>query len=162
MTTCQFTALLEAGGPSFMPTQVVVIPPLELAALGGKAVKRVMGTLNGHPVRLGLLPLRGGGRYLMVNKDLCQRIGAQVGRQITLVLAPDPHPDQVDLPSELAEALAAWPEADMQFQRLSGSMRRAVARHVDTARLAETRARRAVELAERLAQGGHPFRKIQS
>lgn len=156
---CSFEAVLEAGGPSFMPTQIVVVPPLALAALGDKPPRRVLGTLNGHPVRLGLLPMAAGGRYLMINKDLCQLTGAQVGRLVQLHLAPDPAPDAVDLPEELAEALAAWPEAEAAFQAYSGSHRRAMAYHVATAKQPETRARRAVELTERLATGRHPFRK---
>ncbi|RSK51020.1 YdeI/OmpD-associated family protein [Hymenobacter rigui] len=154
-----FEATLESGGPSFMPTQVVVVPPLVLAALGGKATRRVTGTLNGYPVRLGLLPLTGGGRYIMVNKDLCHTIGIQLGQRVSVALAPDPEPDRVEVPEELAEALEAWPEAGARFEQLSGSMRRAVAQHISTGKQPETRARRAVEITERLARGGHPFRK---
>ncbi|GAB3232784.1 hypothetical protein GCM10027346_20260 [Hymenobacter seoulensis] len=154
-----FTAHIEAGGPSFMPTQVVVVPPLVLEALGGKSIKRVVGTLNGHPIRLSLLPQTGGGRYLMLNKDLCYAASVQVGQQVTLMLAPDPEPDRVDIPDELSEAFAAWPEAGLGFEKLSASMRRAVVQHITTARQPETRARRAVELTERLAKGAHPFRK---
>jgi len=154
-----FEAPLEPGGPSFMPTQVVVVPPLILEALGGKSTKRVVGTLNGYPIRLSLLPQTGGGRYLMLNKDLCQAAGVRLGQHVTLSLAPDPEPDRVDLPTELGEAFDAWPEAGAQFELLSGSMRRAVAQHISTARQTETKARRAVEITERLARGAHPFRK---
>ncbi|RSK46234.1 YdeI/OmpD-associated family protein [Hymenobacter perfusus] len=158
LPTATFETTLERGGPSFMPTQIVVVPPLALLALG-KSTRRIMGTLNGHPVRLGLLPLPGGGRYLMINKDLCRTIGIRLGQRVYLELAPDPEPDHVDLPSELAEAFEAWPEAAEQFAHLSGSMRRAVAQHISSAKQAETRARRAVEMTERLARGAHPFRK---
>jgi hypothetical protein len=142
-----------------MPTQIVVVPPLMVEALGGKAAKRVTGTLKGHSVRLGLLPLLGGGRYLMINKDLCRATGVQLGQYVTLTLAPDPEPDRMDLPDELAEALAAWPEAEASFNGYSASYRRAMAQHVGTAKQAETRARRAVELTERLVRGTHPLRK---
>jgi len=37
-------------------------------------------------------------------------------------------------------------------------MKRAMARHVAEAKSADVRARRAVQLVERLARGGHPFR----
>lgn len=154
-----FEAHLEAGGPSFMPTQVVVVPPPLIAALGGGAIKRVLGTLNNYPVRLSMLPQAGGGRYLLINKALCQAAGVQVGQRVTLCLAPDPAPTFVELPPELAEALAAWPEAEQQFDWLAASMRRAVAQHIGQARHPETRARRAVEITERLARDAHPFRK---
>ncbi len=151
--------MLEPGGPSFMPTQIVIVPPLVVEALGGKTIKRVVGTLNNHPVRLGLLPATGGGRYLMINKDTCRAAGVQIGQHVTLSLAPDPNPEAVDLPAELAEALAAWPEAEIRFNEYSASHRRAMAQRVATAKQVETRARRAVELAEWLATGRHPSRK---
>ena len=153
-----FRAVLEAGGPSFMPTQIIVVPDAVWLAVGGKATKRVIATLNGHTELLGLLPQEGGGRYLMVRKDLCQQLDLAIGQELTVTLAPDPNPDHVDLPDELAEALAAWPEAETAFQAQSGAMRRAIARKVADAKRPETRARYAVELAERLARGGHPFR----
>ena len=153
-----FRAVLEPGGPSFMPTQTLVVPAEALAALGGKAAGRVICTIRGHALRLGLLPLEGGGRYLLLNKDLCRTVGIALGDELTVELAPDPHPDHVDLPAELAEALAAWPEAETAFHGHSGAHRRAMARLVDTARQRETRVRRAVQLTERLGRGLHPFR----
>lgn len=153
-----FQAVLEAGGPSFMPTQIVVVPDIAWQAVGGKATKRVIATLNGHTERLGLLPQEGGGRYLMLRKELCERLQLEIGQLLTVSLVPDPHPNHVDLPDELAEALAAWPEAKAAFLHQPGAMRRAMARKVADAKRPETRARYAVELAERLACGAHPFR----
>jgi hypothetical protein len=158
LTPVPFQAVLEAGGPSFMPTQVVVVPETAWQALGGKATKRVIATLNGHAERLGLLPQEGGGRYLMLRKELCERLHLAIDQPLTISLVPDPQPDHVDLPDELAEALAAWPEAETAFLRQTGAMRRAMARKVADAKRPETRARYAVELAERLARGAHPFR----
>jgi hypothetical protein len=158
MASTLFRAMLEAGGPSFMPTQIVVVPDHVWRAVGGKATKRVIATLNGYAARLGLLPQEGGGRYLMLRKTLCQQLGLEIGQELEVRLAPDPNPDYVDLPDELAEALAAWPEAETAFLAHTGAMRRAMARKVADAKRPDTRARYAVELAERLARGGHPFR----
>ena len=141
-----------------MPTQVVQVPDHAWQAVGGKATRRVVATFNGHAERLGLLPQAGGGRYLLLRKELCQRLGLAVGHELTVQLTPDPTPDYVDLPDELAEALGAWPEAEAAFARQSGAMRRAIARKVADAKRPDTRARYAVELAERLAHGNHPFR----
>ena len=153
-----FCATLEPGGPSFMPTQTVVVPAEVLAALGGRATKRVVVTLGGQALRLGLLPLEGGGRYLMLNKDVCRTLGIALGQELHLTIEPDPNPNHVDLPDELAEALAAWPEAETAFNGYSGAHRRAMARLVAEARQPETRIRRAVQLVERLGRGQHPFR----
>ncbi|MBO2010653.1 YdeI/OmpD-associated family protein [Hymenobacter negativus] len=153
-----FRAPLEPGGPSFMPTQTIVVPADVLEALGGKAAKRVIVTIRGQALRLGLLPLEGGGRYLMLNKDVCRHVGISLGDELEIAIEPDPNPDHVDLPNELAEALAAWPEAETAFHNYSGAHRRAMARLVDEAKQPETRIRRAVKLTENLARGLHPFR----
>ena len=157
-TPLTFRALLEPGGPSFMPTQTIVVPAEILEALGGKKAKRVIVSIRGHALRLGLLPLEGGGRYLMLNKDVCRNVGIALGDELEISIAPDPNPDHIDLPDELAEALAAWPEAETAFNNYSAAHRRAMARLVDEARQPATRARRAVTLVERLARGLHPFR----
>ncbi|WP_460503913.1 YdeI/OmpD-associated family protein, partial [Hymenobacter agri] len=120
-----FRAVLEPGGPSFMPTQTIVVPADVLEHLGGKAAKRVIVTIRGHALRLGLLPLEGGGRYLMLNKDVCAAVGIALGDALEVSITPDPNPDHVDLPDELAEALAAWPEAETAFNGYSGAHRRA-------------------------------------
>lgn len=153
-----FRAVLEPGGPSFMPTQTIVVPGEVLEALGGKTTKRVIVTIQGHALRLGLLPLEGGGPYLMLNKDVCRTVGIELGQELEINVEPDPNPDHVDLPTELAEAFAAWPEAETAFHNYSGSQRRAMVRLVDEAKQRETRIRRAVTLTERLARGQHPFR----
>lgn len=101
-----FRARLEPGGPSFMPTQTVVVPRDVLVALG-KGTKRVVVGRAGHALRLGLLPLPGGGGYLMLNKDVCRALGIALGQELVVTIAPDPNPDHVDLPDELAEAFAA-------------------------------------------------------
>ena len=157
-TPLTFRAVLEPGGPSFMPTQTIVVPAEVLAALGGKATKRVIATIRGQALRLGLLPLEGGGRYLMLNKDVCKAVGIALGQELEISLEPDPDPDYVDLPDELAGALAAWPEADTAFHNYSGAHRRAMARWVAEAKQPATRARRAITLVERLGRGLHPFR----
>ncbi|RZK61147.1 MAG: DUF1905 domain-containing protein, partial [Hymenobacter sp.] len=128
--TATFRAVLEAGGPSFMPTQLLVVPEAAWLAVGGQATRRVIATLNGHTERLGLLPLAGGGRYLLIRKELCQQLALRIGQEIAVHLTPDPNPDHVDLPAELAEALAAWPAAEAAFHAHTGAMRRAMARKV--------------------------------
>ena len=157
-TPLTFRAVLEPGGPSFMPTQTIVVPAEVLENLGGKATRRVIVGIRGHVLRLGLLPLEGGGRYLMLNKDVCKAAGIGLGDELEISLEPDPAPDHVDLPAELAEALAAWPEAETAFHGYSGAHRRAMAHLVAEAKQPATRARRAIALAERLGRGLHPFR----
>ncbi|TGE17793.1 YdeI/OmpD-associated family protein [Hymenobacter elongatus] len=153
-----FRALLEPGGPSFMPTQIVIVPLDVLEGLGGKTARRVVGTLNGYPFRLGLLPLGPGERYLMVNKAMCKAAGLRLGQPVEVCLAADSNPDTVDLPEELAEGLAAWPEAEAGFRALSGSMQRALAYHIGSAKRPETRLNRTLQALRQLAAGANPFK----
>ena len=153
-----FRAALEPGGPVFMPTQTIVVPAEVLAALGGKSTKRVIVTIRERALRLGLLPLEGGGRYLMLNKDVCAAVGSKLGDELEISIEPDLNPDHVELPDELAEALAAWPEAETAFSKCSGAHRRVMVRLVAEAKQRETRVRRAVKLTENLGRGLHPFR----
>jgi uncharacterized protein YdeI (YjbR/CyaY-like superfamily) len=85
-------------------------------------------------------------------------VDIKLGDELAVTIEPDPNPDHVDLPDELAEALAAWPEAETAFHNYSGAHRRTMARLVDEAKQPATRARRAVQLVERLGRGLHPFR----
>ena len=57
----------------------------------------------------------------MLSKELCQRLQLAIGQEVEVSLAPDPTPDHVNLPPELAKALAAWPEAEAAFQKYSGA-----------------------------------------
>ncbi|WP_045689988.1 YdeI/OmpD-associated family protein [Hymenobacter sp. AT01-02] len=155
-----FEAVLEPGGPSFMPMPIAIVPRSVVEALGGPAIRRVVGQLNGHPIRLGLQPIRTGERYLMLNKELCKTAGVQLGQCVHFHLAPDPTPEYIELPAELEEGLAAWPEAQESFEKLTGSMKRAVANHITEAKRTETRTARIMQLLERLVRGGHPFRKL--
>ncbi|WP_400193290.1 YdeI/OmpD-associated family protein [Hymenobacter sp. B81] len=153
-----FRARLEPHGPAFMPMPILIVPEDVVEALGGKGVKRVLGTLNGHYVRRGLLPLRTGERYLMVSKALRQQAGLQLGEEVTVVLRADPDPNHVDLPDELAEGLAEWPEAAEAFARLTPGRQRNLAHYIDSAKRPDTRAQRVVGMLHQLATGGNPFR----
>ncbi|MBC6610901.1 YdeI/OmpD-associated family protein [Hymenobacter sp. BT507] len=154
-----FRAVVQPGGPSFMPMQVLVVPVKVVEALGGKAIKRVLVELRGHAVRLGLHPLKSGERYLMLNQNLLTELGLRSGDEVTVGISPDPTPNQVDLPDELAEGLSSWPEAEAAFERLTPGTKRALAYHIESAKRPETRSKRVVSVLHQLATGGHPFKK---
>jgi uncharacterized protein YdeI (YjbR/CyaY-like superfamily) len=66
-------------------------------------------------------------------------------------------PATIEVPPELAAALAAEPRAKAMFERLSGRNRYAVLHHVTTARRPETRERRIRRLVAMLARGETPY-----
>jgi uncharacterized protein YdeI (YjbR/CyaY-like superfamily) len=62
-------------------------------------------------------------------------------------------PAGIEVPPELAQALAAEPEAQAMFDRLSGQNRYAILYRIATAKREETRARRIREFVAMLARG---------
>lgn len=64
-----------------------------------------------------------------------------------------PGPAGIEVPADLAEALAAAPEAAALFERLSSQNRYAILYRLATARRSETRARRIEQFVAMLARG---------
>lgn len=159
--TLTFQAHLQPNGLGFMPMAIIFVPEEVVEALGGKSVKRVLCTLNGHTLRRGLLPLSTGERYLQVSKGLRKELGLSLGTEVTVTLAPDPDPDSVDMPEELTKGLAEWPEARAAWQRLTPGRQRNLVHYISAAKRAETRAQRVVALLHQLASGGNPFRPAE-
>ncbi|RTQ49639.1 DUF1905 domain-containing protein [Hymenobacter gummosus] len=153
-----FQARLLPNGLGFMPMAMIVVPDYVVEALGGKAVKRVIATLNGHTLRRGLMPMNTGERYIMVSKALRRELNLRDDGEVLVTLRPDPEPDLVDMPEELIEGLAEWPEAAASWQRLTPGRQRNLAFHINAGKQAETRARRVVQILHQLASGGNPFR----
>lgn len=149
-----FQATLQSENIGNMLVQTVLVPPAVTRAVGGQPNQRVLATVNGHVLRRGLLPRADGSRYLLLGKMVCQKLGLRVGDALHVTLAPDPYPNQVDLPDELAEGLEAWPEAASAFDRLTPGRQRGIAYRIDSAKRAETRLQRAMHELEELARMG--------
>jgi len=121
-----------------VPTEVV-------EALGGKGRIPVTATFNGVPYR-GSIVRMGGGAVLGVQKAIMAEAGVRVGDSITVVVRNDEGPREVDVPVDLAEALARNGAARAAFESLSFSHKREYVRSITEAKRPETRARR-IELA---------------
>jgi hypothetical protein len=125
--------------------------PAEVAdALAAAGVRRVVGTLNGHPVSRGVQGRKDGERFLLLGQDLLREIGVTYGETVFAVLRPDPEPDRVELPQEFAAALAADPEAAARFHAMTPGRQRSLAYYAGSAKRPETRQARALELAHKL------------
>jgi uncharacterized protein YdeI (YjbR/CyaY-like superfamily) len=74
-------------------------------------------------------------------------------RRVDVTLELDAAPRQVEVPPDLAAALAADPGARRFFDGLSYSERRWFVLNVESAKKPETRARRVASAVERLASG---------
>lgn len=83
-------------------------------------------------------------------KEIRTQLGKWPGDELTVTLQLDEGNREVDIPEELAVALAADPEAKRAFDDLSYSHRREHARHVAEAKKPDTRERRAHRVVDDL------------
>ena len=144
----RFTARLE---PIESGT-FVVIPADVVEALRATGRTSVAGTIDGHEFRNQFMPytFEGVGRQVVmaVNKATREAIGKNAGDTVEFDLERDERSRSADveIPAELAEALASDPAASTAFDALAPSRRREHADHVGAAKRPETRLRRAAEV----------------
>jgi hypothetical protein len=148
----RFTARLE---PIETGT-FVVIPAEVVEALRATGRTSVVGTIDGHDFRNQFMPYTfdGIGRQVVmpVNKATREMIDKNAGDTVDFDLERDERSRSADveIPAELAAALAADPAAKAAFDALAPSHRREYADHVGEAKRPETRERRAAQTIDRL------------
>jgi hypothetical protein len=120
-------------------------------ALGGKGRIPITATFDGVPYR-GSIVRMGGGAVLGVQKAIMAEAGVRVGDSITVVVRNDEGPREVEVPVDLAEALARNGAARAAFEGLSFSHKREYVRSITEAKRPETRARRIELTIEQLVE----------
>ena len=151
MPAYQFDAPLER--PELRGAWTFIRAPFSVEKeFGVKGRVAVQGAINGIPFRSSLLPQGGGEHILVVNKDLRDRAGVTAGDTARFVLEQDDKPRAVELPAELAQALAANTDVQSVFARLAYSHQKEYADYVGDAKRPETRQRRAANAVDLLLQ----------
>jgi hypothetical protein len=145
MPPTTFTATL-GGDDGTVPA---VIVPFDVKAAYGQARPKVKVTVNGVTLRT-TVAVYGGRSYIGFRKEICQAAGLQLGKTITVAIELDAEPRVVDVPEDLARALATHASARKRFDSLSYSHRREHAQWVAEAKKPETRARRIARVIEML------------
>jgi hypothetical protein len=117
------------------------VPPAVLEQLGGGKRPLVNVTVNdSYSYRSAIAPMAG--RYLIAfSSDKRAATGLTGGETITVELTLDTEPRTVEVPDDLAAALAAGGVRDA-FDRLAPSRQKAHVTGVEAAKGADTRARR--------------------
>lgn len=122
------------------------------AVYGTRGRVAVRATFDGHPYRGSIAPM-GGGHVLGVRKDVRAAIGKTVGDTVAVTLERDDEPRTVEVPPDLAAALAAEPAARAFFDELAFTYRKEYVRWIADAKRDETRRRRVARAVEKLARG---------
>jgi Bacteriocin-protection, YdeI or OmpD-Associated/Domain of unknown function (DUF1905) len=128
-----------------------VVVPFDPKAAFGKVRAPVRATVNGHTFRTRLARY-GGVDYLGFNREAREAAGISDGDLVTIELELDEEQRTIDIPHELAVALADDDGARAAFDALSPSHRREYASWIAEAKRADTRARRVGRTLEQLRE----------
>ena len=145
----KFRATVELGGKTATGIEV---PEDLVAALGSSRRPPVTVTIGGHSYRTTVA--RMGGRFLVpLSAENRTAAGVAAGDLVDVDIEPDPTAREVDVPADLAEALARDDAARATFDGLSFTHRKEWVRWVEEAKKAETRAMRLAKTVESLRAG---------
>jgi Bacteriocin-protection, YdeI or OmpD-Associated/Domain of unknown function (DUF1905) len=140
------TELLATGGT----TTGFVVPEEVVEALGAGRRPKVVATVNGYRWRTSIASM--GGRFLLgASAAVRDAAGLSAGNTYPVAVEVDTAPREVEVPEDLAAAIAAAPGADAAWAALSFSAQRQHAESVLAAKKPETRERRVAAVVERLA-----------
>jgi hypothetical protein len=131
---------------------VIMVPFDPDEAWGGKARHHVNGTVNGCRVRVTIAPGADGWAFGL-SPSRMSAMGLAAGAEVLVEVAPE-GPQRSDLAHDIAEALAARPEAGAFFDTLAQFYRKGYLRYIDaTTRRPDLRAARIAEVVGLLASG---------
>ena len=119
-------------------------------AWGERGQVKVKGEINGFAFRTSLFPDGRGGHRLLVNKQMQRGAGTAPGMVAKFLLDPDNEIRVVTVPDELKRAMSGDRALRRWFDGLSPSARADICKTIAQPKNAETRVRRAEQMAERL------------
>jgi Bacteriocin-protection, YdeI or OmpD-Associated/Domain of unknown function (DUF1905) len=154
----RFRAILQAtpggGGGSY-----VEVPDDAVETLDARRRTSVQATIDGVPYAGQVMPYTFEGRekrvVLGITKAIRAEAGKAIGDELAIELERDDRSrsESVEVPTELADALASDEAAAAAWASLAPSHRREHARHVAEAKREETRRRRAIAVVDQLRGG---------
>jgi hypothetical protein len=145
----RFRADIKATGKTATGIEV---PPEVVEALAGGKRPRVTVTLSGCTYRSSVAPM-GGVFMLPVSADVRARSGVAAGDVVDVEIELDTQPREIEVPPDLAAALAGAPDAARFFESLSYSRKQRVVLPIGAAKTDETRRRRVDKTIATLREG---------
>ncbi|GHF71971.1 hypothetical protein FHX82_000762 [Amycolatopsis bartoniae] len=144
----EFRAQVELNGKSATGIEV---PPDVLAALSGGKRPKVRVRLNGYEYRSSVGSM-GGRAMLPVSAEIRSGAGVSAGDEVEVELLLDTELRTVEVPPDLAQALAAAPAAQAAFDKLAYSHQRRYVLWIAEAKTEPTRQRRVAKTVEELSR----------
>lgn len=135
---------LEPQGPA----TAIELTDAQVEALGGGKRAAVRVVIDGRSARL-RLAVMGGQNLIGLSKAARAELGVEIGDEVEAVIELDDAPREVEVPDDLAAALAAA-ELRPAFDALAPSHRKEHVRAILDAKKPETRERRVAAVIEAL------------
>jgi hypothetical protein len=140
------TTILQAEG---LNATGISVPPEVIDTLGKGKRPKVTVTLNGYTYRSTVAPYTD--VYMLpLSQEHRAAAGVKAGDQVEVTLELDLEPRTVDVPADLAAALAEKPGATAAFDAMSYTKRKEAVRQVEDAKTQETRERRIARIVAQL------------
>lgn len=149
MKTTFTTTVVQAEGKKATGLQV---PAEAVAALGKGKKPPVRVNLRGYTYR-STVAAYGDVFMLPLSAEHREATGVKAGDQVEVTLELDTEPRTVEVPEDLAAALAEKPGATAAFEALSYSVRKEYVRQVESAKAQETRNRRIASIVAKVVEG---------
>jgi hypothetical protein len=131
----------------------IEVPRAVVEALGPSRKPAVTVTINGFSYRTTVGSMDG--RFMVpVSAERREAASLRAGDQLEVDIELDTAPRELSLPADFAAALAADPNAESVFGRLSYSHKQRHVLPIEEAKSPETRARRIAKAIESLRAGG--------
>ena len=145
----RFRTTVELGGKT---ATGLLVPDEVVTALGDGRRPAVRITVGGHTYRTTIAAM--GDRFFApLSAENREAAGVAAGDDVDVSVELDTAPREVEVPDDLAAALAAEPEAQAFFAGLSFTHRKEWARWVVDAKRADTRGRRVADTVTALKAG---------
>ncbi|MFN8375618.1 MAG: YdeI/OmpD-associated family protein [Anaerolineae bacterium] len=128
------------------------VPPDVIAQLGTSKKPSVVVTVAGYTYR-STVAVMDGKFMISLSKAHREAAGLKGGDEVEVTLELDSGPRLVEVPADLAAALAETPGLRESFDAASYSARKEYVRQVEDAKTPETRTRRIAKVIESLSTG---------
>jgi hypothetical protein len=128
--------------------------PIDVAKQTGiKARLRVRGAIDGTPFQGTLLPGGKGDHFVVVKKELREKIGKSAGDIVHITMDLDQTPVTVEVPHDFAAALAKNSQSKAHFEKIAPSHKKAYLQWIESARQDVTRQKRIAKAVSMLSKG---------
>lgn len=113
--------------------------------------RRVVATLNGtHRYHCALMPVKGGGYFINVNKATRDKLGIAVGQPVEILLEPDESTYGMPMSAEFEEVLRQDALSAALFHALTPGKQRSLIYYADNVKSPDIKLRRAFVIMEHL------------